>query len=39
MIRPGSTMKPFVVALALDHGKARLDEVVNTSPGSMVVIH
>jgi len=37
IFEPGSTMKPFVVALALDHGKARLDEVVNTSPGSMVV--
>ncbi len=34
---PGSTMKPFVVALALDTGKARLDETLVTAPGSVVV--
>ena len=34
---PGSTMKPFIAAWALETGKARVDEVINTSPGSMVV--
>ena len=37
IFEPGSTMKPFVVALALETGRARIDEQVNTSPGSVVV--
>lgn len=30
---PGSTMKPLAVLSALEFGSAKLDEVVNTSPG------
>ncbi len=37
IFEPGSTMKPFIVAWALETGKARLDEIVNTAPGSVVV--
>lgn len=32
---PGSTMKPLAVLSALEFGSAKLDEVVNTSPGYM----
>ena len=37
IFEPGSTMKPFIVAWALETGRARLDETVNTAPGSVVV--
>jgi cell division protein FtsI (penicillin-binding protein 3) len=37
VFEPGSTMKPFVIGWALETGKAHLDEVINTAPGSMVV--
>lgn len=30
---PGSTMKPFIAALALELGKARPDTVIETAPG------
>ncbi|UQB42633.1 penicillin-binding protein 2 [Thiomicrospira microaerophila] len=33
LIEPGSTIKPFVVAKALDLGLIQADEVINTSPG------
>ena len=32
---PGSTMKPFTVAMALESGKYTANSVVNTTPGSM----
>ncbi|WP_416191392.1 peptidoglycan D,D-transpeptidase FtsI family protein [Neisseria sp. CCUG12390] len=32
MIEPGSTMKPFTIAKALDSGKVDADEVFNTMP-------
>jgi len=34
---PGSTMKPFIAALALDTGRVRPHTVIDTSPGWMVV--
>ncbi len=35
MFEPGSTMKPFTVAAALDSGKYTPNTVISTSPGSM----
>lgn len=35
MFEPGSTMKPFTVAAALESGKYTPNTIVNTSPGSM----
>src|SRR5690606_4378129 len=32
---PGSTMKPFTVAMAVESGKYTANSVVNTTPGSM----
>jgi cell division protein FtsI (penicillin-binding protein 3) len=32
---PGSTMKPFVVSLAMDKGLIRPDSVIDTSPGRL----
>lgn len=37
LIEPGSTIKPFVVAKALDLGVTKTSEVINTSPGYMNV--
>jgi len=33
VFEPGSTMKPFTVAAALDRGTIRADSVIDTSPG------
>jgi cell division protein FtsI (penicillin-binding protein 3) len=34
---PGSTLKPFTVALALDTGKVRPDTVIQTAPGTLTI--
>ena len=34
---PGSTLKPFTAAMALDKGKFRYDTVVNCAPGRMTI--
>ncbi|HTJ96981.1 MAG TPA: penicillin-binding protein 2 [Rhodocyclaceae bacterium] len=34
---PGSTMKPFTAALALDKGKYRFDTLINTAPGKLTI--
>lgn len=34
---PGSVMKPFSVALALDQGKVRYDTVIKCSPGRLTI--
>jgi cell division protein FtsI (penicillin-binding protein 3) len=37
IFEPGSTMKPLVMALALETGRVKPEQVLNTSPGSVVV--
>ena len=37
IFEPGSTMKPFVVAWALETGRVKPDTVINATPGSVVV--
>ncbi|WP_373019130.1 peptidoglycan D,D-transpeptidase FtsI family protein [Thiomicrorhabdus sp.] len=37
LMEPGSTVKPFIIAKALDLGVVGLDEKINTSPGSIRV--
>lgn len=39
LIEPGSTMKPFTVAAALDSGRYAPSTVLNTTPGYMRVKH
>lgn len=34
---PGSTMKPFMAALALDRGKYKFDSIINCAPGKMTI--
>jgi cell division protein FtsI (penicillin-binding protein 3) len=34
---PGSVMKPFTVALALEENKVRFDTVINTAPGHLTI--
>jgi cell division protein FtsI (penicillin-binding protein 3) len=34
---PGSTLKPFTAALALDAGKVRFDTPIQTAPGKMTI--
>ena len=34
---PGSVMKPFTAALALENGKVRFDTVINCAPGRMTI--
>lgn len=34
---PGSVMKPFTAALALERGKVRFDTVIDTAPGRMTI--
>ncbi|MCX7893594.1 MAG: penicillin-binding protein 2 [Burkholderiales bacterium] len=34
---PGSTLKPFTVALALDTGRVRPDSTIQTAPGSLTI--
>lgn len=34
---PGSVMKPFTAALALDRGKVRFDSVINCAPGRLTI--
>ncbi len=37
VFEPGSTMKPLVVAWALETGRVTPDQIINTAPGSLVV--
>jgi len=37
IFEPGSTMKPFVVAWALETGRVKPETPINTTPGSVVV--
>ncbi|OYV01040.1 MAG: cell division protein [Burkholderiales bacterium PBB5] len=37
IFEPGSTMKPFIVGLALETGRVKPDTVINASAGSLVV--
>ncbi len=37
IFEPGSTMKPFIAAQALDSGRVRPDTIVNVAPRSLVI--
>lgn len=37
VFEPGSTMKPFTIACALDVGKIRPDTVIDTAPGRLTI--
>jgi cell division protein FtsI (penicillin-binding protein 3) len=37
VFEPGSTMKPFTVALALEHGQVRPETLVDTNPGRITI--
>ena len=39
LFEPGSTLKPFTVALALESGKVTPSTLVSTAPGSMTMAH
>ncbi|MEF8703020.1 MAG: penicillin-binding protein 2 [Candidatus Accumulibacter sp. UW26] len=34
---PGSTLKPFTIALGLDSGKVRFDSIINCAPGRLTI--
>ncbi|MBL8397139.1 MAG: penicillin-binding protein 2 [Candidatus Accumulibacter sp.] len=34
---PGSTLKPFAIALALDNNKVRYDTIINCAPGRLTI--
>ena len=36
---PGSTLKPFTIAAALDAGKVRPDSIIDTAPGTLTIGH
>jgi len=37
VFEPGSTMKPFIAALALEQRKVALDTIIDTNPGRMTI--
>ena len=37
VFEPGSTLKPFTIASALDSGKVRPDTVIQTAPGTLTI--
>jgi cell division protein FtsI (penicillin-binding protein 3) len=37
VFEPGSTMKPFTIASAMEAGKVRADSVIQTAPGSLTI--
>lgn len=37
IFEPGSTLKPFTVALALDEGRVRPDTLIQTAPGKLTI--
>jgi cell division protein FtsI (penicillin-binding protein 3) len=39
LFEPGSTLKPFTIALALESGKVTPSTAISTAPGSMTIAH
>src|SRR5258705_1588463 len=37
VFEPGSTLKPFTIAAALESGRVRPDTIVDTAPGSLTI--